>query len=172
MGRACWTRFVTTKDSIRRESAVRLSGLGARRGAVVRALAEAGAGEIVVVNRSGERAEAAASLAGGVGRVGVEADIRDADVVVNATPVGMAHMAGLPFDPELLHPAQLLVDLIYHPPVTALLSAARERGVPAVNGLGMLIHQAARAFRLWTGHDAPLEAMSAAAVSALTRERS
>lgn len=146
-------------------------GAGGAARAVVRALAEAHAAEIVVVNRSRERADAAVALAGGIGRIGSDDDIRDAEIVVNATPVGMAHMAGIPFDPDLLHAGQLVVDLIYHPPVTPLLAAARERGLTAVNGLGMLIHQAARAFRLWTGHDAPLEAMSAAAVSALARDR-
>lgn len=147
-------------------------GAGGAARAVVRALAEVGASEVVVVNRNAERAEAAVALAGGVGRVGGEPDIAEADMVVNATPVGMAHMAGLPFDPERLRDGQLVVDLIYHPPVTGLLAAAHGRGLPAVNGLGMLIHQAARSFRLWTGQDAPLEAMSAAALGALTRDRS
>jgi shikimate dehydrogenase len=146
-------------------------GAGGAARAVVRAVAEAGATEVVVVNRSADRAEAAAVLAGGVGRVGTEADVSGADVVVNATPIGMAHLAGMPFDPELLRDGQLVVDLIYYPPVTPLLSEARARGLTAVNGLGMLIHQAARAFRLWTGHDAPLDAMSAAAVAALARDR-
>jgi shikimate dehydrogenase len=146
-------------------------GAGGAARAVVRALAEARAAEIVVINRTPERAEAAVALAGGVGRVGRDAAIRDAELVVNSTPVGMAHMAGMPFDPDLLRDGQLVVDLIYHPPVTPLLVAARQRKLTAVNGLGMLIHQAARSFRLWTGHDAPLEAMSAAAVGVLARER-
>lgn len=145
-------------------------GAGGAARAVVRALAEAGATDVAVVNRSADRAEAAATLAGGVGRVGKDDDIADADLVVNATPVGMAHLAALPFDPALLHSGQLLADLVYHPPVTPLVAQARREGVTAVNGLGMLIHQAARNFRLWTGHAAPLEAMSAAAVAALARD--
>jgi shikimate dehydrogenase len=146
-------------------------GAGGAARAVVRALAEAGAADIAVINRTSGRAEAAVALAAGVGRVGAYDDIRDADVVVNGTPLGMTHLAALPFDPDLLRPGQLVVDLIYHPPVTPLLAEARKRGLSAVNGLGMLIHQAARAFRLWTGQDAPLEAMSAAALGTLTRER-
>jgi shikimate dehydrogenase len=145
-------------------------GAGGAARAVARALAEAGAAEVVIVNRTPERAEAAAALAGGVGRVGDEKDVADCDLVVNATPLGMTHLAGLPVDPSLLHSGQLLVDLIYHPPVTPLLHDARRRGVAAVNGLGMLIHQAARSFQLWTGQAAPLEAMSAAALAALARE--
>jgi shikimate dehydrogenase len=146
-------------------------GAGGAARAVVRSLAEAGAADIAVVNRSADRAEAAVALAGGVGRVGTDADVGGADLVVNATPLGMNHLAGLPVDPDALRQGQLLVDLIYHPPITPLLAEARKRGVAAINGLGMLIHQAARSFRLWTGHDAPLDAMSAAAMSALAHER-
>ena len=53
--------------------------------------------------------------------------------------------------------------------MTPLVAAARERGAVAVNGVGMLLHQAAIAFRLWTGEDAPLEAMSAAVLAELAR---
>jgi shikimate dehydrogenase len=78
----------------------------------------------------------------------------------------------LPFDVGRLGTGQIVVDLVYHPAVTPLLAAAREGGLRTVNGLGMLIHQAAHAFRLWTGEDPPLEAMSAAAVASLGhRER-
>jgi shikimate dehydrogenase len=75
--------------------------------------------------------------------------------------------ADVPVDPDRLGTGQLVVDLVYQPLVTPLVAAARERGVLAVNGVGMLIHQAALAFRLWTGEDAPLEAMSAGALAAL-----
>jgi shikimate dehydrogenase len=146
-------------------------GAGGAARAVVRALAETGAAEIVVINRSADRAADAAALAGGLGRVDGDDAIRSADLVVNATPLGMAHLAGIPIDPQLLHAGQLLVDLIYHPAVTPLLAAAHDRGITAVNGLGMLIHQAARNLRLWTSQDPPLEAMSAAAVAALARSR-
>jgi shikimate dehydrogenase len=75
----------------------------------------------------------------------------------------------LPLDVNVLASAHVVVDLIYHPATTPLLVAARERGATAVNGLGMLIHQAAHAFRLWTGEEPVLGAMSAAAVADLTR---
>jgi shikimate dehydrogenase len=98
-------------------------------------------------------------------------DIRSADLVINATPVGMgaAGSGRLPFDLDArqLEPGQAVVDLIYHPLVTDLVVAARARGVQASNGVGMLIHQAARQFTLWTGVPAPLDAMSAAAHHAL-----
>jgi len=143
-------------------------GAGGAARAVVLALAGAGAAQVIVVNRTPERAAVAAALAPAVARVGVEADAASADLVVNATPVGMTGDPGLPVDPVLLHSGQLVVDLVYIPAVTPLVSAARERGATAVNGLGMLIHQAALAFEHWTGLEPPLEAMSAAAVAQLT----
>jgi shikimate dehydrogenase len=147
-------------------------GAGGAGRAVARSLGEAGAAEVVVVNRSPAAAARAAALAGPVGRVGDHSDIPDADIVVNATPLGMGVAADgapepLPLDPELLRPGQVVADLIYHPATTPLLAAARERGLVAVNGLGMLVHQAARNFRHWLGEDAPLAAMAAAARAAL-----
>ena len=146
-------------------------GAGGAARAVVLALADAGAADIAVWGRTPGRATAAAELAGDVGRVAEAPDIpAGCDLLVNATPVGMGESADLPVDPDLLRPGMMVVDLIYHPPVTPLLAAARERGASAVNGLGMLIHQAAHQFRLWTGDEPPLEAMSAAAVAAIARQ--
>jgi shikimate dehydrogenase len=170
-------------DALRTDEGVEVAGLrcvvmgagGAGR-AVARALGEAGAGDVAIVNRSPEPAVRAAALAGVSGGVGRPDDVAAADLVVNATPLGMGIVTGtdgtpepLPLDPAALHAGQVVADLIYHPATTPLLAAARDRGAVAVNGLGMLIHQAAHAFRRWTGEDPPLEAMSAAAVAELTR---
>ena len=145
-------------------------GAGGAARAVVLALAGAGAAEVVVVGRSSERAAAAAALAGPVGRTGAAEEAAGADLVVNATPLGMAgHPAGPPVDPAHLGPGHVVVDLVYHPAITPLLEGARRRGATAVNGLSMLIHQAACAFRLWTGEDPPLEVMSAAALAAVVQ---
>lgn len=152
-------------------SAVVIGAGGAAR-AVIDALARAGASSVVVVNRTPARGEAAAALAPGVGRVGSADEVGDVDLVVNATPLGMAG-AGLsgagdvPLDPSLLAAGQVVCDLVYEPQVTPLMAAAKEAGAVAVGGLGMLIHQAAHAFRLWTGEDPPLEVMSAAAMRSL-----
>jgi shikimate dehydrogenase len=142
-------------------------GAGGAARAVTLALAEAGAAEVVVVNRTQARAEEAAALAGAAGRVGSGADVRDADLVVQATPIGMAHRAGdssqqLPFDVDALHGGQVVADLVYHPSQTPLLDAAEARGAVAVGGLGMLVHQAALALERWTGRPVPVEAMWAA----------
>jgi shikimate dehydrogenase len=65
------------------------------------------------------------------------------------------------------HPGQVVCDLVYSPPVTPLMAAARSGGAEAWGGLGMLIHQAAMSFRIWTGNDPSLATMSAAAIRAI-----
>jgi shikimate dehydrogenase len=143
---------------------VALLGAGGAGRALALALAAAGAAEVAIVNRSSGAAETAAALAGPVGRVGTAADVVRADLVVNATPVGMGEdSASLPIDPALLHAGQTVADIIVHPLDTALLRAARRAGAGTVDGLGMLVHQAALAFTLWTGVDAPVSVMRAAA---------
>jgi shikimate dehydrogenase len=141
-------------------------GAGGAARAVVLARARAGAHEVGVANRTPSRGEAAAALAGDAGRT-VDLDaVTGADLVVNATPIGMVDDA-LPLDPQRLGAGQLVADLVYHPAVTPLLAAAADRGARAVNGLGMLVHQAARAFQLWTGEAAPIPVMRAAAEAEL-----
>ncbi|GAC1594930.1 MAG: hypothetical protein NVS3B21_17500 [Acidimicrobiales bacterium] len=145
-------------------------GAGGAARAIIAALAEAGAAEVVVVNRNVERAARAAALGGPAGRVGVPGDVAAADLVVNATSVGMAGTDAVhqtPFDVELVRPHHLVAELVYHPLETPLLVAARSRGASVVDGVGMLVHQAARAFEGWTGRVAPLEVMDAAARASL-----
>lgn len=149
-------------------------GAGGAARAVVRALAGAGAAEVGVTGRTVARVERAAALAEAAGRVvlddGVAAAISSAELVVNATPIGMAgrgHEAALPLDPSLLHADQLVVDLVYHPLETPLVTAARSQGARAENGVGMLVHQAGHQFRSWTGIDAPIAAMRVAADASL-----
>jgi shikimate dehydrogenase len=141
-------------------------GAGGAARAAVAALAEAGAAEVVVTNRTPERGLAAAALAGPVGRIGSAADASGADLVVDATPVGMAGRALpeeiWPVDPSLVGPGQVVVDLVYDPPETPWLAAARARGATVANGIGMLVHQAALQLEKWTGEPAPVEAMWAA----------
>lgn len=154
---------------------VAVVGAGGAGRAVARALAEAGA-VVTILNRSADAAALAATVAGPAARVGTPADLAEAAVVVNATPLGMGVVVSttgapepLPFDVTLLGAGQIVVDLIYHPAHTPLLLAARSQGLRAVNGVGMLVHQAAHAFRHWTSEEPPLEAMSAAAVAVLSR---
>lgn len=140
-------------------------GAGGAARAVSVALAEAGADRIDVVNRNRERAEALVRLLGDSGRVADTETVRDADLVVNATSVGMAgDVESLPPGADLVHGAQVVVDLIYEPGETSFLRAARATGAIAVNGLGMLVGQAAVAFERWTGVPAPIEVMTGAAL--------
>lgn len=151
-------------------------GAGGAARSVVLALAEAGAANVTVASRTRSGADAAAALAGSAGRVVVPRDVvaavAEADLVVNATPVGMAdtHTAAdtgadtvLPLPAEALYPGLFVAELVYHPLRTPLLAAAEAAGARGINGLGMLVHQAARAFEIWTGISAPVAAMAAAA---------
>ena len=97
---------------------------------------------------------------------------RDHDLIIQATPVGMK-----PGDPSLLpseafHQGQLVFDLIYNPAETRLLATARAAGARTANGLGMLLHQGVRAFRLWTGRQPPILVMRTALEKALQSQRS
>ncbi|MFM8303488.1 MAG: shikimate dehydrogenase [Actinomycetota bacterium] len=140
-------------------------GAGGAARAIVDALGRAHA-TVTVAARRGDAGARAAALAPGataIGFTGLDAAVGAADVVVNATPIGMGGEAP-PFDPARLRPDQFVYDTVYHPSPTPLLAAANERGIPAAGGVSMLVHQAALAFTIWTGEPAPLEVMRAAAV--------
>lgn len=77
--------------------------------------------------------------------------MREADGLVNATPVGMRKHPGTPLPPELLESRHWFSEIIYFPLETELLRIARQKGCHTVDGLGMVVHQAARAFELYTG---------------------
>lgn len=140
-------------------------GAGGAARAVVRALAASSVAEVVVVTRREAQGRVVVALAGTVGRLGTVADAEQVDIIINATPVGMGggtDPSGIPVPSEVLHDGHVVVDLVYEPHVTPLLRVASARGAVTVGGLGMLVHQAAHAFRLWTGHEPPLAEMRAA----------
>ncbi|WP_020179404.1 shikimate dehydrogenase [Methylopila sp. M107] len=130
-------------------------GAGGAALSVVRALAGRGFDKVVVVNRTSSRAEKAARLAGSAGlAIGYDEVWRwlpSANVVVNATALGMTGK-----DPLDLHIGELaqeavVNDLVYVPLVTNLIASARANGNHAVDGLGMLLHQAVPGFERWFG---------------------
>jgi len=137
-------------------------GAGGAARSLADALARAGAARVAVVNRTFSTAAETVRLAEGVGAHGTVSDIRDADIVVNATSIGMGSN-DLPCDPALLHAGQVVADIVYHPRQTALLLAAAAAGATTVDGLGMLIHQAALQQQLWHGLVPDVAAMTAAA---------
>ena len=83
------------------------------------------------------------------------------DLILNATSLGLKHGDASPLDEKEFSPAQAgaVFDMIYRPAETALLKAAKAAGCKTANGLGMLLYQGAKAFEIWTGQAAPLEAM-------------
>ena len=145
-------------------------GAGGAARAVALALAQAGAAELrVAVREAARAADLLAAVDGSSMRVDVmpidEAPGVRADLVVNATPLGADGTTAPPL--PLLGPGVLVVDLLYRPALTPLQVAARDAGAGAFGGLGLLLHQAALSFELWTGTPAPLDVMSAAALAAL-----
>ena len=160
-----------------RGPAVLLGTGGAARAAVV-ALVRRGADVLVVGRRPAAAADVAAlgaSVAGDGGpavtAMGLDADtlgerVAAAELVVNATPLGMQREA-LPAPFMALSPAQTAYDLVYAPPDTPFLQAAEAAGAAAHHGLSMLVHQAAVALERWTGRDAPVDVMRRAAETAL-----
>jgi shikimate dehydrogenase len=150
---------------------VAVIGAGAAARSIVSALDRAGAGSIVVVNRTRNKAEDVARLAPITGRVAADDptnEIAKADLIVNATSVGFAS-DDLPLDPSVIHCEHLVADLVYHPLDTALLRAARDAGARTFDGLGMLAHQAALQQHLWLGHMPDVRVMRAAAETELAR---
>ena len=145
-------------------AAVLVLGAGGAARAIVDALGGRTA-RLRVAARRPDAAAAAAALAPGsepVPFAALDDAVTASDVVVNATPLGM-HGEAPPFDTDRLTAHHVVLDTVYAPPETPLLAAAAARGARAINGLGLLVHQAARTFGLLTGREAPVEVMWAAA---------
>ena len=77
-------------------------------------------------------------------------DIPEADLLINTTSVGLREEDPALVDPDLIHPDLLVYDLVYNPPMTALLQTAKEKGARVANGLGMLYYQGVLAFQHWS----------------------
>ncbi len=150
-------------------------GAGGAGAAVAHALLAEGVGCLAVTDRDAAKAcELADSLNRhfGAGRATVAPDLATAmaraDGVVNCTPVGMAKFPGSPLPASLLHPALWVADIIYFPLETELLAAARAVGCRVLSGTGMTVHQAAHAFRHFTGLPADAARMSAHMVALIS----
>ena len=128
---------------------VLLLGAGGAGRAAAFALRDLGAGEIRIHDQDASRADA---LCADVGASAVvSSDSGGVAGLVNATPVGMKGIPGMPIDPTVVQPGQFVADVIYTPIETAFLAAARSRGAHGMGGAGMCVQQAADAFRLFTG---------------------
>ncbi len=133
-------------------------GAGGAARAIVDALARHGADSIMIMNRSPERAREAADIAS-IASVGGPDDVASADLIVNATSVGMGTNNASPLDKVLIQSHHLVADIVYVPSSTQLLCDAEEVGATTIGGLGMLVHQAAASFQHFTGVDAPIQVM-------------
>jgi shikimate dehydrogenase len=149
-------------------------GAGGSARAVVWALREAGAREVSVWNRTADRA---AQLGRSLGVRTVELPER-ADILINCTSVGLVRPASdvesglnlLGLTHDLIGESSYVIDLVYREGSTPLLAAARERGVPTLDGLEVLVAQGALSLELWTGRPAPIEVMRSAGRSPIGRE--
>ncbi|MFE0752685.1 shikimate dehydrogenase [Inquilinus sp. NPDC058860] len=143
-------------------------GAGGAARAVIVALADAGAPEIRLANRTRARAEALAAELGGAITVVDWADraaaLDGAALVVNTTTEGMVGRPALDLPLDALPADALVNDIVYAPLETPLLAAARARGNPVVDGVGMLLHQARPGFEAWFGVAPVVDAALRAAV--------
>ncbi|MFW6278631.1 MAG: shikimate dehydrogenase [Bacillota bacterium] len=155
--------------SIPNKSALIIGAGGASR-AVGTALCEGGIKEIYLVNRTLKKAEKLASFwQDNYPQVSVKAGelnkdfyvplLGEIDLVVDTTPVGMEPNIEQPpvIATEKFHPGMLVVDLVYNPAQTTILKAAKKQGAETINGLPMLLYQAAEAFKMWTGCEPEVE---------------
>jgi shikimate dehydrogenase len=151
---------------------VAILGAGGAARAVLFSLLQAGADRVTVINRTLERA---AGLVDDLAKVFPASSLGfeplnpetlaalhgQVDLVVNATSIGMLPQSDAsPWPAEVAIPAEaIFYDIVYYPVQTLFLRRAQEAGQKTVNGLGMVVHQGASAFEIWTGQKAPLAVM-------------
>ena len=161
------------------KSALVLGAGGAARAAVF-ALADRGAGTVLIANRTVERGDALAADVRGrspdadsIPLGEARAAARRVDLIVNSTSIGMepGANAGLsPLDSADINPHALVYDMVYTPQQTPLMEAARRAGAKVLGGLWMLVYQGAAAFEMWTSREAPVDLMHEAGLRALGGE--
>ena len=163
-------------------SEVVLIGAGGAARAVVVAMRAAGASGLTIANRTLANAEALTGLGGDGMEVRIalldpaSGALREAmgraRLVIHSTTLGMRHgpdESATPIPGELFVAGQAALDLVYIPERTPFLRAAEAAGAQPIGGLGMLVHQGAESFRMWTGMEPPTDVMFAAARAALAR---
>lgn len=137
---------------------------GAARGAAC-ALMDAGA-KVALVGRNPDRVRALARICGAEPLLREQAEQRQFDVLIHATPLGMfPHINECFFDGKI--PAEIVFDMVYNPLETALIRLAREQNKVVVPGIQMFVEQAVRQFEIWTREPAPRSVMEKAALEAL-----
>ena len=156
-------------------------GAGGAARAAVFALAESGAGTVLIANRTVGRGAALAGDARGRSLDAASIPLDEAreaagrvDLIVNATSMGMepGPNAGLsPLESRDISPHALVYDMVYTPQQTPLMEAAQQAGADVIGGLWMLVYQGAAAFEMWTSREAPVDLMYEAGLRALGGEQ-
>jgi shikimate dehydrogenase len=151
-----------------RDRNVLLLGAGGAARAIAFGLRGRGA-RVVIANRDRHKADLIAQ-ATGASSAGAEglSETSSYDVIVNATSLGMSDVdPRSPLEPSAIHRGQVVMDIVYKPIETQLLSIAKNAGATAIHGGRMLLHQAARQFELYTNVTAPLDVMDSALRAAM-----
>lgn len=130
---------------------VLLLGAGGAGGAVAHALKSLGVENLMIFDTNRSAAENLAENVGGEAVSDIGAAVTRAEGIVNATPMGMAKLPGAAIPTDLLKSHQWVSDIVYFPRDTALLRAAKAVGCQTLDGSGMAVFQAVRAFKLFTG---------------------
>lgn len=163
-------------DSVRGMKVVVLGAGGGAR-AIVTGLALESVSSITIANRTVENAVKLAddlSKKTDVQMKGIPLDeselsdhVSKCDLLVSTITAGMDPNIKLSIDPDWLQKDCIVCDIVYTPPETNLLKSAMDKGLKTVGGMGMLVHQGAISFQLWTGLQPPLETMRQALIQAL-----
>jgi shikimate dehydrogenase len=171
-----WTGFVRSLEAHVPAAGRRVALLGA--GGAARAIAfglKAKGATLTILNRAEELALArdlAAEIGCPFGDLSKLDAVGAADIVVNATSVGMAPLQEkVPVDPASLRPEQVVVDIVYNPLETRFLREAAARGCRTVPGYEMLLLQGVTQFELWTGKTAPVDLMRSVLKDRLSANR-
>ncbi len=166
--------FTTAGPAVSANDTALVLGAGGAARAIIIALQSMGVREIIISNRTEEKA---AALAEAFGLKAVPWPERNtfleaADIIVNTTSLGMTSQPPLELETSKIKPGAVVADIVYAPLETKLLKAASAQGNPTVDGLAMLMHQAAPGFRAWFGGEARVdEALRAELVGELKRRK-
>ena len=174
-GQGCCNAIEMTANVKIAGSQVVVIGAGGTASAVVYSLLKNGAKEVVVFNRTVDRARVLTQMIGGSCRVielnELPDEVRQAQIIVNTTPVGFnpsgvasVESNSMPIDARLINSKHLVVDAVYRPLTTPLLAAAQKVGAKTVDGLEMLVHQAALQQQVWLGRSGETKLMRDAAL--------
>lgn len=157
------------KITLVKNKTVALIGAGGAARAAAYAVAHSGA-KLQIYNRTLKKAEELTREFGGSAHSTANLeDLKNADIIINATSVGLYPLLReTPVPKKFINKKHIVFDLVYTPYETQLLKDAREQGAEIIHGVEMFIYQGAEQFKLYTGHDAPVKEMRKAVIDKLT----